>query len=96
MVLLHASLFIILTAVKRLPEHVQVDDPAALRKLAKKLERQQVGGGLDNRLHATGSHATGLCGVGQAHAWWGVGLGLCWAEETSGVLPISTGCDRWF
>uniref|UniRef100_A0A8B9TK93 Translation initiation factor eIF2B subunit delta n=1 Tax=Anas platyrhynchos TaxID=8839 RepID=A0A8B9TK93_ANAPL len=30
------------TVVKRLPEHVQVDDPAALRKLAKKLERQQV------------------------------------------------------
>uniref|UniRef100_A0A8C2AMB5 Translation initiation factor eIF2B subunit delta n=1 Tax=Cyprinus carpio TaxID=7962 RepID=A0A8C2AMB5_CYPCA len=28
--------------VKRLPEHVQVDDPAALKKLAKKLERQQV------------------------------------------------------
>uniref|UniRef100_A0A8C1RNB9 Translation initiation factor eIF2B subunit delta n=1 Tax=Cyprinus carpio TaxID=7962 RepID=A0A8C1RNB9_CYPCA len=26
----------------RLPEHVQVDDPAALKKLAKKLERQQV------------------------------------------------------
>ncbi|XP_064002541.1 translation initiation factor eIF2B subunit delta [Pogoniulus pusillus] len=30
------------TVVKRLPEHVQVDDPAAQRKLAKKLERQQV------------------------------------------------------
>uniref|UniRef100_A0A8C5RJF1 Eukaryotic translation initiation factor 2B subunit delta n=1 Tax=Laticauda laticaudata TaxID=8630 RepID=A0A8C5RJF1_LATLA len=30
-------------AVKRLPEHVQVDDPAAQKKLAKKLERQQVG-----------------------------------------------------
>lgn len=29
-------------ALKRLPEHVQVDDPAALKKLAKKLERQQV------------------------------------------------------
>ncbi|TRZ13341.1 hypothetical protein HGM15179_013772 [Zosterops borbonicus] len=28
--------------VKRLPEHVQVDDPSAQRKLAKKLERQQV------------------------------------------------------
>ncbi|XP_031437240.1 translation initiation factor eIF-2B subunit delta isoform X2 [Clupea harengus] len=28
--------------VKRLPEHVQVDDPAAIRKLAKKLERQQI------------------------------------------------------
>ncbi|XP_073709174.1 translation initiation factor eIF2B subunit delta isoform X2 [Garra rufa] len=28
--------------LKRLPEHVQVDDPAALKKLAKKLERQQV------------------------------------------------------
>ncbi|XP_041950106.1 translation initiation factor eIF-2B subunit delta [Alosa sapidissima] len=28
--------------VKRLPEHVQVDDPAAVRKLAKKLERQQI------------------------------------------------------
>uniref|UniRef100_A0A8C5M4E6 Translation initiation factor eIF2B subunit delta n=1 Tax=Leptobrachium leishanense TaxID=445787 RepID=A0A8C5M4E6_9ANUR len=27
--------------VKRLPEHVQVDDPAAQKKLAKKLERQQ-------------------------------------------------------
>ncbi|XP_018430482.1 PREDICTED: translation initiation factor eIF-2B subunit delta [Nanorana parkeri] len=31
-----------LQTVKRLPEHVQVDDPAAQRKLAKKLERQQV------------------------------------------------------
>ncbi|XP_030627278.1 translation initiation factor eIF2B subunit delta isoform X1 [Chanos chanos] len=28
--------------VKRLPEHVQVDDPAAVKKLAKKLERQQI------------------------------------------------------
>lgn len=28
--------------VKRLPEHIQVDDPAAQKKLAKKLERQQV------------------------------------------------------
>ncbi|XP_078398451.1 translation initiation factor eIF2B subunit delta isoform X1 [Cetorhinus maximus] len=28
--------------VKRLPDHVQADDPAALKKLAKKLERQQV------------------------------------------------------
>ncbi|XP_078506228.1 translation initiation factor eIF2B subunit delta isoform X2 [Lissotriton helveticus] len=30
------------SVVKRLPEHVQVDDPAAQKKLAKKLERQQV------------------------------------------------------
>uniref|UniRef100_A0A8D2KU29 Translation initiation factor eIF2B subunit delta n=1 Tax=Varanus komodoensis TaxID=61221 RepID=A0A8D2KU29_VARKO len=30
------------SAVKRLPEHVQLDDPAAQKKLAKKLERQQV------------------------------------------------------
>jgi hypothetical protein len=29
--------------VKRLPEHVQVDNPEVLKKLAKKLERQQVG-----------------------------------------------------
>ncbi|XP_042302882.1 translation initiation factor eIF-2B subunit delta [Sceloporus undulatus] len=29
-------------AVKRVPEHVQADDPAARRRLAKKLERQQV------------------------------------------------------
>lgn len=35
-------LFYLLSVVKRLPEHVQVDDPAALKKLAKKLERQQV------------------------------------------------------
>uniref|UniRef100_V9KP99 Translation initiation factor eIF2B subunit delta n=1 Tax=Callorhinchus milii TaxID=7868 RepID=V9KP99_CALMI len=28
--------------VKRVPDHVQADDPAALKKLAKKLERQQV------------------------------------------------------
>ncbi|XP_041418220.1 eukaryotic translation initiation factor 2B subunit delta L homeolog isoform X2 [Xenopus laevis] len=28
--------------VKRLPEHIQVDDPAAQKKLAKKLERQQM------------------------------------------------------
>ncbi|KAM5164480.1 translation initiation factor eIF2B subunit delta [Mantella aurantiaca] len=31
-----------LQTVKRLPDHVQVDDPAAQKKLAKKLERQQV------------------------------------------------------
>lgn len=30
------------SVVKRLPEHIQVDDPAVVRKLAKKLERQQV------------------------------------------------------
>ncbi|XP_051511383.1 translation initiation factor eIF-2B subunit delta-like isoform X2 [Myxocyprinus asiaticus] len=30
--------------VKRLPEHIQVDDPAAVKKLAKKLERQQKSG----------------------------------------------------
>ncbi|XP_062323033.1 translation initiation factor eIF-2B subunit delta isoform X2 [Osmerus eperlanus] len=30
--------------VKRLPEHVQVDDPAVVKKLAKKLERQQTEG----------------------------------------------------
>lgn len=47
----------VLTVVKRLPEHVQVDDPAAQRKLAKKLERQQVGGGLGDRLHTWGSCA---------------------------------------
>ncbi|KAG9337479.1 hypothetical protein JZ751_028670 [Albula glossodonta] len=29
------------SAVKRLPEHVQVNDPAVVKKLAKKLERQQ-------------------------------------------------------
>ncbi|KAK6297832.1 hypothetical protein J4Q44_G00324150 [Coregonus suidteri] len=28
--------------VKRLPEHVQVDDPAVVKRLAKKLERQQI------------------------------------------------------
>ncbi|XP_072101960.1 translation initiation factor eIF2B subunit delta isoform X2 [Mobula birostris] len=31
-----------LQVVKRLPDYVQADDPAALKKLAKKLERQQV------------------------------------------------------
>uniref|UniRef100_A0A8B9L0V9 Translation initiation factor eIF2B subunit delta n=1 Tax=Astyanax mexicanus TaxID=7994 RepID=A0A8B9L0V9_ASTMX len=35
-------LFNLLSAVKRLPEHIQVDDPAVVRKLAKKLERQQI------------------------------------------------------
>lgn len=30
------------SVVKRLPEHVQVDNPEVLKKLAKKLERQQV------------------------------------------------------
>lgn len=47
----------VLAVVKRLPEHVQVDDPAAQRKLAKKLERQQVGGGLGDRLHTWDSCA---------------------------------------
>ncbi|XP_053107166.1 translation initiation factor eIF-2B subunit delta isoform X1 [Hemicordylus capensis] len=32
----------LLPAAKRIPEHVQVGDPAALKKLAKTLERQQV------------------------------------------------------
>lgn len=36
------SFLYFLLVLKRLPEHVQVDDPAALKKLAKKLERQQV------------------------------------------------------
>ncbi|XP_055041421.2 translation initiation factor eIF2B subunit delta isoform X1 [Misgurnus anguillicaudatus] len=40
--------------VKRLPEHVQVDDPAALKKLAKKLERQQRSG------HGRGFNVTGV------------------------------------
>ncbi|XP_062857407.1 translation initiation factor eIF-2B subunit delta isoform X2 [Trichomycterus rosablanca] len=31
-----------LQPVKRLPEHIQVDDPAVVKKLAKKLERQQI------------------------------------------------------
>lgn len=30
--------------MKRLPEHTQADDPALLRRLVKKPERQQVGG----------------------------------------------------
>lgn len=30
------------SVVKRLPEHIQVDNPEVLKKLAKKLERQQV------------------------------------------------------
>ncbi|XP_056150681.1 translation initiation factor eIF-2B subunit delta isoform X2 [Lampris incognitus] len=30
------------SAVKRLPEHIQVDNPEVLKKLAKKLERQQI------------------------------------------------------
>lgn len=33
----------VFSVVKRLPEHVQVDNPEVLKKLAKKLERQQVG-----------------------------------------------------
>lgn len=49
-----ATFSAILAVVKRLPEHVQVDDPAAQRKLAKKLERQQVGGGLGSRRRAAG------------------------------------------
>lgn len=32
----------VFAVVKRLPEHVQVDNPEVLKKLAKKLERQQV------------------------------------------------------
>uniref|UniRef100_A0A8C5EBC1 Translation initiation factor eIF2B subunit delta n=1 Tax=Gouania willdenowi TaxID=441366 RepID=A0A8C5EBC1_GOUWI len=35
------------TIVKRLPEHIQVDDPDVLKKLAKKLERQQIPRRLD-------------------------------------------------
>lgn len=84
MVLLHATLFIVLTVVKRLPEHVQVDDPAALRKLAKKLERQQVGGGLDTRPRATGQSCrrfmwcgSGSCMVG-SRTWSLLGRGNLW------------------
>uniref|UniRef100_A0A8D2J635 Translation initiation factor eIF2B subunit delta n=1 Tax=Varanus komodoensis TaxID=61221 RepID=A0A8D2J635_VARKO len=40
--LLPSSSALLPPAVKRLPEHVQLDDPAAQKKLAKKLERQQV------------------------------------------------------
>uniref|UniRef100_A0A8C7K5A5 Translation initiation factor eIF2B subunit delta n=1 Tax=Oncorhynchus kisutch TaxID=8019 RepID=A0A8C7K5A5_ONCKI len=36
--------------VKRLPEHVQVDDPAVVKRLAKKLERQQKGQNLGRNL----------------------------------------------
>lgn len=50
--------------MKRLPEHVQVDDSAAQKKLTKKPERQQVGGGLGDRLHTWGSCAAeGLGGA---------------------------------
>lgn len=34
--------FYLFPVVKRLPEHVQVDNPEVVKKLAKKLERQQV------------------------------------------------------
>ncbi|XP_051954942.1 translation initiation factor eIF-2B subunit delta-like isoform X2 [Xyrauchen texanus] len=37
-----ASISELQPVVKRLPEHIQVDDPAAVKKFAKKLERQQV------------------------------------------------------
>lgn len=36
-------MFHVLSVVKRLPEHIQADNPEVLKKLAKKLERQQVG-----------------------------------------------------
>uniref|UniRef100_A0A8C5EB80 Translation initiation factor eIF2B subunit delta n=1 Tax=Gouania willdenowi TaxID=441366 RepID=A0A8C5EB80_GOUWI len=37
----------VFSVVKRLPEHIQVDDPDVLKKLAKKLERQQIPRRLD-------------------------------------------------
>lgn len=37
------TLYVVFSVVKRLPEHIQVDNPDVLKKLAKKLERQQVG-----------------------------------------------------
>uniref|UniRef100_A0A673BPR2 Translation initiation factor eIF2B subunit delta n=1 Tax=Sphaeramia orbicularis TaxID=375764 RepID=A0A673BPR2_9TELE len=36
------TLILIFPVVKRLPEHIQVDNPDVLKKLAKKLERQQI------------------------------------------------------
>lgn len=38
----YVSFFFFFLVVKRLPEHIQVDNPEVLKKLAKKLERQQV------------------------------------------------------
>lgn len=35
--------FLTFSVVKRLPEHIQADNPEVSKKLAKKLERQQVG-----------------------------------------------------
>ncbi|RXM31252.1 hypothetical protein EOD39_7200 [Acipenser ruthenus] len=42
--------------VKRLPEHIQADDPAVLKKLAKKLERQQAPLSGRSRLPSTAIH----------------------------------------
>uniref|UniRef100_A0A3B4B2T7 Eukaryotic translation initiation factor 2B, subunit 4 delta n=1 Tax=Periophthalmus magnuspinnatus TaxID=409849 RepID=A0A3B4B2T7_9GOBI len=36
------TLIFTFSVVKRLPEHIQVDNPEVLKKLAKKLERQQI------------------------------------------------------
>lgn len=71
--------------MKRLPEHVQVDDPAAQRKLAKKLERQQVGGGLGDRLH------TGAAVLQRAWGgtWWDQGL---LSEGQRGTLRALSKC----
>lgn len=71
----HATLFAILAVVKRLPEHVQVDDPAAQRKLAKKLERQQVGGGLGGKIKAARQFCLrSVCWVSRSGM---VGSGVC-------------------
>ncbi|MGH0151747.1 UNVERIFIED_CONTAM: hypothetical protein FKN15_001674 [Acipenser sinensis] len=42
--------------VKRLPEHIQADDPSVLKKLAKKLERQQAPLSGRSRLPSTAIH----------------------------------------
>ncbi|KAK4825030.1 hypothetical protein QYF61_023034 [Mycteria americana] len=74
------------SVVKRLPEHVQVDDPAAQRKLAKKLERQQVGGWLGDRLHATEQPCCGVCGGVRLRAWWDSACSLVCHKRVLGVI----------
>lgn len=81
-----------------------MDDPAAQRKLAKKLERQQVGGRLGSGLHASGARdRVGLCARWDLSLLFGVPrasagcFGWCWSQQgcvATLVKPSSTlfGC----
>ena len=72
-----------------------MDDPAAQRKLAKKLERQQVGGGLGNRLHASRQSCCRCVVAVRLQVWWEWGLLSAGRGGPLVLLQVSAGCGWW-